>query len=165
MDLPERKPLRLKEYDYSQSGAYFVTICTKDRAPVFGHLVGGGLRAAPHVALTSIGIAVEQAILTIPEINPGVECEIYCIMPDHVHLMVVLTGRHRGRPLPEVIKRFKSYTDHLYREMSGIPLWQRGYYEHVIRNQHDFDVAAEYIQTNPARRWERQTEPARKETR
>ncbi|MBO5727085.1 MAG: transposase [Oscillospiraceae bacterium] len=157
MEQPKRKLLRLKEYDYSQNGAYFVTICTKDRAPVFGHIVGGGLRAAPYVELTSIGAAVEQAILTIPEINPGVECEIYCIMPDHVHLMVVLTGRHGGRPLPEVIKRFKSYTDHLYREISGAPLWQRGYYDHVIRNQQDFDAAAEYIQTNPTRRWERQT--------
>ena len=155
MDLPERKPLRLKEYDYSQNGAYFVTICTKDRTPVFGHLVGGGLRAAPHVALTSIGAAVEQAIGSIPEINPGVECNIYCIMPDHIHLMVVLTGRHGGRPLPEIIKRFKSYTDHLYRKASGAPLWQRGYYELVIRNQADFDAAAEYIQTNPARRLER----------
>ena len=157
MELPKRKTLRLEEYDYSQSGAYFVTICTKDRAPIFGHLVGGGLRAAPHVALSSTGTAVEHAILTIPEINPGVECGVYCVMPDHVHLLVVLTGRHGGRPLPEVIKRFKSYTDHLYREMSGSSLWQRGYYEHVIRNQADFDAAAEYIQTNPARRLERET--------
>lgn len=155
MDKPERKSLRLEDYDYSQNGAYFVTICTKDRAPVFGHLVGGGLRAAPHVTLTSLGTAVEQAIRTIPEINPGVECKVYCIMPAHVHLMVILTGRHRGRPLPEIIKRFKSYTDHLYREKTGTSLWQRGYYEHVIRNQADFDAAAEYIQTNPTRRLER----------
>ena len=157
MEPTERKLLRLKEYDYSQPGAYFVTICTKDRVPVFGHIVGGGLRAAPHVELTSIGAAVEQAIGAIPEINPGVECSIYCIMPDHVHLMVVLTGRHGGRPLPEVIKRFKSYTDHLYRELSGTPLWQRGYYEHVIRDQADFATAAEYILTNPARRLERRS--------
>lgn len=157
MELPKRKPLRLKEYDYSQNGAYFVTICTKDRVPVFGHIVGGGLRAAPHVALTSIGTAIEQAVLSIPEINPGVECAVFCVMPDHVHLMIILTGRHGGRPLPEVIKRFKSYTDHLYRNLSDVPLWQRGYYEHVIRNQDDFDAAAEYIRTNPARRLERQT--------
>ena len=155
MDLPKRKPLRLKEYDYSQTGAYFVTVCTHNRAPVFGHIVGGGLRAAPYVELSAIGIAVEQAILTITKINPGVDCDIYCVMPDHVHLMVVLTGRHGGRPLPEIIKRFKSYTDHLHRKSSGAPLWQRGYYEHVIRNQQDFDAAAEYIRTNPARRWGR----------
>ena len=157
MDLPKRKPLRLKEYDYSQNGAVFVTVCTKDRAPVFGHIVGGGLRAAPHVALTSIGIAVERAILSIPEINPGVECEIYCVMPDHIHLMVILTGRHGDRPLQDIIGRLKSYTDHLYRQQTGLRLWQEGYYDHVVRNQADFDAAAEYIKTNPARWLEQQT--------
>ena len=157
MDLPKRKPLRLKEYDYSQNGAYFVTVCTKDRAPVFGHIVGGGLRAAPHVALTSIGIAVERAILSIPKINPGVECEIYCVMPDHIHLMIILTGRHGDRPLQDIIGRLKSYTDHLYRQQTGLRLWQEGYYDHVVRNQADFAAAAEYIQTNPARWLEQQT--------
>lgn len=134
-----------------------MTICTHKRAPVFGHIVGGGLRAAPHVELTSIGTAVEQAILAIPQINPGVECEIYCVMPDHVHLMVILTGRHGDRPLQDIIGRLKSYTDHLYRQQTGLRLWQEGYYDHVIRSQADFDAAAEYIRTNPARRLERQT--------
>lgn len=151
MEPQKRKNIRLSSYDYGQNGAYFVTICTKNRIPVFGHLVGGGLRAAPRVELTPIGAAVEQAILTIPEINPGVECEIYCVMPDHVHRIVTLTGRHGGRPLPEVIKRFKSYTDHLYRKASGTALWQRGYYEHIIRNEEDFISTAEYILGNPAR--------------
>ena len=159
MEVPKRKGLRLSGYDYAQNGAYFVTICTKDRTPVFGHIVGGGLRAAPRVELSAAGALVERSIRTIPEINPGVECDVFCIMPDHVHLMIVLTGRHGGRPLPEIVKRFKSYTDHLFRETSGTPLWQRGYYEHVIRNEGDFDAAADYILTNPTRRRSRENTP------
>ena len=156
MDVPTRKPLRLKEYDYSQPGAYFVTVCTKNRAPLLCHIVGGGICAAPHIELTNAGAIVEQTIRDIPAVNPGVTCDVFCIMPDHVHLLVVLTGRHGGRPLPEVIKRFKSYADHLFRKTVHAPLWQRGYYEHVIRNQTDFDAAAEYILANPTRRWDRE---------
>lgn len=158
MELPVRKATRLREYDYSQPGYYFVTICTAVRnQDILCSIepVGGGLRAAPHVTLTDIGKIVEESISKISVINPGVEVDLHAIMPDHIHLILNLTGRHRGRPLPDIIGRFKSYTDHSYRThfpSFGPKLWQRGYYEHVIRNDRDLDETRQYIANNPLKR-------------
>lgn len=97
---------------------------------------------------------MEESIEKIHILNPGVEVDIYSIMPDHLHLVLNLTGRHGGRPLQEIIGRFKSYTDHYYRTHSpvfGPKLWQRGYYDHIIRNGDDLDQSRQYIQNNPLR--------------
>ena len=164
MELPVRKDIRLPEYDYSQPGYYFVTICTAVRnrnilcsiypAHPSDH-VGDGLRAVPYVALTAIGRVIKTSIEQIPNMNPGVEVDIYTVMPDHIHLILNLTGRHGGRPLPDIVGRFKSYTDHYYRThhpVFGPKLWQRGYYDHIIRNDHDLDETRTYIQNNPLNR-------------
>lgn len=154
-NVPIRKNLRLKDYDYSQPGYYFVTICTAVRNKnILCRIdsVGGGLCAAPQTTLTRLGNIVEKAILDIPRVNPGVEVDIYCIMPDHIHLVVVLTGRHGDRPLHAVIGQMKSFTQAQYRA-SGFPfgksLWQRNFYEHIIRNDADLSEIRQYIQYNP----------------
>jgi REP element-mobilizing transposase RayT len=155
VERPVRKEIRLPDYDYSQPGCYFVTICTAIRnRNILCSIdsVGGGLCAAPHVALTGIGQIVEESIEKIHILNPGVDVDIYSIMPDHLHLVLNLTGRHGGRPLQEIIGRFKSYTDHYYRTHSpafGPKLWQRGYYDHIIRNNDDLEPSRQYIQNNP----------------
>ena len=187
-ELRTRKETRLKNYDYSQVGYYFVTICTQVRyenilceivpfscerpttegRPYRGAVpsVGGGLCAAPlspnraapllqpmaSITLTSLGQFVHTSINQIPVINPGVSVDTYTIMPDHIHMVLNLTGRHGGRPLPSIIGRFKSYTDHCYRK-NGSPLgpyfWQEGYHDHIIRNDADLQAIREYIQNNP----------------
>lgn len=205
-ELRIRKNMRLENYDYSQPGYYFVTICTQvryenilceiapssrrpaaedrpympDSSPVGGGLraappsighsrplsnrpagsasVGGGLCAAPPfpqlplIVLTNLGHFVKKSIEQIPIVNPGVVVDTYAIMPDHIHLILNLTGRHGGRPLPNIIGRFKSYTDHCYRA-SGSPLgpyfWQEGYHDHIIRNGDDLQATREYIENNP----------------
>lgn len=156
MDLPERKPLRLKEYDYSQNGAYFVTICTRDRAPLFGRMVGAAHPGGPYVELSELGRIVEQHLAAIPSVYRAAEVDRYVIMPDHIHFILSLDqngppGCAAPTSLPKIVSALKS----LCTRSANAPLWQRGYYEHVIRNQADFDAAAEYIQTNPARRLER----------
>ena len=160
-DYPSRKRLRLPEYDYGQTGLYFVTICTHVRQQdVLCSIepVGGGLCAAPRPQLTALGEVVDAAISDIPRFNPGSEIDAYCIMPDHVHLIVALTGRHGGRPLPDIIGRMKSYTQMRYRQ-SGAPfgpkLWQESYYDHVIRNQQDLAETRRYIRDNPCAYLER----------
>ena len=158
MDKPERKPLRLKEYDYSQNGAYFVTICTKSRTPLFGRIVGAAHPGGPHVELSELGQIVEHHLTAIPNFYPTAAIEHYIIMPDHIHFILSLDQNGPPRcaaptSLPKVVNALKS----LCSRSAKIPLWQRGYYEHVIRNQQDMDAAAEYIQTNPARRLERET--------
>ena len=109
--LTARKAMRLKGYDYSRPGYYSVTVCTQVRqentlcriAPA-----GGGLRAAPLSRLTELGQFVDSAIHQIPAMNPGVEVDIDTVMPDHVHMVLNLTGRHGGRPQPGIIGRFKT---------------------------------------------------------
>ena len=112
--------------------------------------------------LTNLGQFVYTSISQIPTINPGVIVDIYTIMPDHIHMILYLTGRHGGRPLPDIIGRFKSYTDHCYRQ-SGSPLgpylWQRGYHDHIIRNDADLQATREYIQNNPLQWILDRTEP------
>ena len=154
MDNEIRKPNRLQEYDYATVGAYFITICTKDRAEILSkiRIVGEGLCALPHIELTDVGKMVEQSIQYIDRTIPGFSVDRYVIMPNHVHLLITLsaipeTGGHRGPPLHKVIGQFKSYTTHTY----GRVLWQRSYYDHVIRGEQDYRDVWEYIDQNPAR--------------
>ena len=160
-ELPQRKQLRLPEYDYRQAGYYFVTVCTAVRHEnILCSIVppvGGGLcPAPPSVRLTEIGKAVDAAIQAIPQFYPGTGVDIYCIMPDHVHLIVSLgTGRDRARPLQEMIGRMKSYTDWKYRQLGrpfGPRLWQKSFYDHVIRNDSDLSDTRQYILNNPLKR-------------
>ena len=169
MEFPERKPLRLKEYDYSKSGAYFVTVCLDPRLPRFGEIRRGDPCGRPPVApcmeYSALG-QIAQDTFSYLETLYSVTIPVYMVMPDHVHAIVVLEQRATARVAPtlgQVVGAYKSKVATQYLALckrQGTTmgkLWQRGYYEHVIRNQQDFDAAAEYIQTNPARRLARQT--------
>ena len=171
-DWVQRKPLRLQGYDYGRAGYYFVTICTALRGQdILSRIrVGGGLCPAPpdgpayhfpEIELTSIGQVVDESIRGIPERYAGVNIDSYCIMPDHVHLILAVAphvkkageaGRDRARPLQDIIGTMKSYTDRQYRIL-GMPsetkLWQISYYDHIIRNQQDLEATRQYIQNNP----------------
>ena len=160
---PKRKEHHLKEYDYGEAGYYFITICTQLRnQDVLSSIptVGGGLCATPLTPdLTDLGKMVEASIQKIPELNPGAGVDLFCIMPDHLHLILTLEpGRDRARPLHDVIRRLKTYTQNEYRNLGypfGPKLWQRDYYDHVIRNDADLRETRQYLQNNPARRQER----------
>ena len=153
MERDIRKSTRLSEYDYSAPGVYFVTICTKDRSPILSQieLVGEGLCALPQSKLTDVGEMVEQAVEYINEHIPGFRVDKYVIMPNHLHLLVQVlgseTGGRGGPPLHKVIGQFKSYTTHRYKEV----LWQRSFYDHIIRGEQDYRDVWEYIEHNPAR--------------
>ena len=96
-ELPTRKLNRLKGYDYSQDGAYFVTVCTKDRAELFGTIVGAAT-CRPYVKLTEIGKFVDDAIGKINDIYEHVSVGQYVIMPNHVHIIVIV-ARKSGRQI------------------------------------------------------------------
>ena len=146
-EFPTRKSIRLKNYDYSQAGCYFVTICTHYKSKLLGTMVGGGLCAAPSVMLSNIGKEIETNLLKLPNIFEGINIEPYIIMPNHVHFMVHLTGQHKDLPLHKLVGQFKSYTTKLFGEV----LWQRNYYEHIIRNQQEYEEVYAYIINNPAK--------------
>ena len=145
-DLANRKPTRLKGYDYSTPSAYFVTVCTKDKRCVLSDIVGEGLCALPVNKLTTIGNEVERCIEYIGENYPGVRIDKYVIMPNHIHMIIVLdnAGGHGNPPLQNIIGQLKSYTTNKY----GKPLWQRSFHDHIIRGEKDYLKIWEYIDTN-----------------
>lgn len=156
MEYPYRKRLRLEFYDYSQPGYYFITICTKERHQEIlcsiEHTVGAIINRPPRISLTSLGQIVDETIRAIPDHYPGISVDQYVIMPDHVHL--ILSFRHIGpdgrqiaapTPLPKVIQQMKRIAS----KQAGVSLWQKGFYDHVIRNDEDLTNVRRYIRNNP----------------
>ncbi|OIP94906.1 hypothetical protein AUK40_06560 [Candidatus Wirthbacteria bacterium CG2_30_54_11] len=213
-----RRSIRLQGYDYSQAGAYFITLCTERRERLFGKIVGG------EMILNDAGVMVQTVWEEIPRFYPGVDIDVFQLMPDHAHGIIVLTGdtnvvslrldelspvgaaprfwrgsspkTARGRPLveiddafddeiihaikincgkfgqargpaptdqssqlslPDVVHRFKTMTTKRYADgVKGhgwLPfpgrLWQRNYYERVIRDDAELERTREYIIANP----------------
>ena len=147
MEFRERKSPRLKGYDYSLPGAYFVTICTRDRKCILGEIVGEGLCPLPKNTLTPIGKETEASIQFINKNCKGVSIPKYVIMPNHIHLIVVLedTGGDGTPPLQDVIRILKSYTTNKYDDV----LWQKSFHDHIIRGDEDYLKIWNYIDTNP----------------
>ncbi|MBQ2931370.1 MAG: transposase [Clostridia bacterium] len=151
MSLPKRKPTRLKDYDYSTPGAYFVTICTHNRKCILSNIVGEGFHTLPQNQLTSIGKEIEKSLQYINDNYIGVAIDKYVIMPNHIHLIVVLdnSGGRGNPPLQNIIGQLKAYTTNKF----GDVLWQRSYHDHIIRGEEDYQKIWEYIDTNTAK-WE-----------
>ena len=143
MELPERKPNRLRDYDYSQNGAYFVTVCTKDRKRILSDIVGDDA----HIVPKPYGRAAESYIRNVPEI------EKYVIMPDHIHMIIRLDNGSMwaSTPTNKIASIVRSIKVLVAKEI-GESIFQRSYYDHVIRNQRDYDEIWEYIDNNP-RKW------------
>jgi len=145
---PRRHSLRLKGYDYSQAGAYFITVCTHGRALLFGHVLEADVR------LNDIGAIVSQSWANLPNHYPDIELDSFIVMPNHVHGIVMLSdepGRRHG--IPEIVRGFKTFSARSANEHRRITasVWQRGYYEHVIRDERSLNRIREYITNNPAR--------------
>ena len=146
----DRPPLRLRGYDYAAAGYYFVTVCTKGKRMLFAS-VGAGHLAGPTVTLTEYGRIVDEQIRAIPGAYPGVTVDKYVVMPNHVHLLIGIGTGPAGCPaptnLPKIIGALKSLTC----RKAGAALWQRSYYDHIIRDETDYLRIWAYIDANPAR--------------
>lgn len=156
MDMPRRKQIRLQNYDYSTPGAYFVTICTHERRCMLSNITVGEGLAPPVVTLSPIGKTVEEQIQALPQRYLTIRIDNYVIMPNHIHLIVSLHedagGASPSPTLFDVVRVLKSLTTRLSRILLGdLPLWQRSYHEHVIRNKDDYKQIWDYIENNPAR--------------
>ncbi|MCK9357538.1 MAG: transposase [Dehalococcoidia bacterium] len=166
-DRPQRRRnLRLDAYDYALPGAYFITVCTAARACTLGHVADGA------VVLNDVGLIVRDTWIASPAHYPGVAIDEFVVMPNHIHGIVVLSGQ--GTPhapstagsvrgptptvgLPEIVRRFKTLST--ARTSRCVPaavwdtlhghLWQRNYYEHVIRSDDSLHAIREYIVNNP----------------
>ena len=163
MDRDRRRSIRLKGYDYSQVGAYFITICTRDRACFLGNVVDGQMYP------NGVGQIAGQCWEEIPNHFPYARLDVFTVMPNHLHGIVVIAGRDVGArhavPLPErfgkpisgsiptIIRSFKSAATqriHKRENTLGMSIWQRNYYEHVIRNEESLNRIRQYILDNPA---------------
>ena len=156
---PQRKVNRLKDWDYSEKGCYFITICVKDRKCILSTIcVGCGVLDAPVVELTKYGHIVDEQIKTMNEIYKNINVQHYVIMPNHIHLLIRIRDDGRsGTPAPTkgnaVVARFVSTFKRFCNKEYGDNIWQRGYYDHVIRDQRDYDDIYRYIENNPTQ-WE-----------
>lgn len=149
-----RRSIRLKEYDYAQPGLYYVTICTQNRQCVFGTVQDGLLR------LSAAGELVASLWQDLSAHYPGVALDEYVLMPNHLHGIILLEAVEAGQSmsLSDVVQRFKSlttrrYADHVKQDgWEPFPgrLWQRNYYEHIIRNERALNAIRAYITGNPA---------------
>ena len=155
--MPSRRPNRLEEYDYSQAGAYFVTVCIQDRKQILSVIPAGDGFPIPKLC----GQIAQRIIQKIPEKYPCVTVDHYVIMPDHIHLLLRIKNSENGgtgNPSPTVgniMGWYKYQTTkqiNLAKNTPGERVFQRSYYDHVIRNQQDYNEAWEYIENNP-RKW------------
>ena len=162
----KRKHLRLKGYDYSKSGSYYVTLCTYRRHCLFGSVVGAGPGAGPTVMEYSFGgKIIDRTWNEMDSHFNNIQLGEFIIMPNHIHGIIHIQNEPNGPapgPAPtslfDVIHWFKTKTTNEYiRGVHGglcTPfekhIWQRSYYEHIIRNEKDLDRIQTYIRDNPA---------------
>ena len=173
-DIHHRRSIRLKNYDYSQAGAYFVTVCAQSRECLFGEIADGVM------VMNDAGEMIEQWWMKLPDNFSTVENDAYVVMPNHFHGIIVLAGAgpracpdsgrtHGCAPtLGDVMIWFKTMTTNQY--IRGVKeshwplfpgkLWQRNYYEHIIRNEEELNKIREYIINNPVRWVEDEENPA-----
>ena len=156
-ELPKRKNLRLKYFDYSTQGSYFLTLCTHNRKNILSHIVGA-IHESPAIKLTECGSIAECVINNIPS-HYGAFVEKYVIMPNHIHLIVEILDDDlraiRESPLQRsVISKIVGYikmnvSKEIRKRYGFVEVWQRGYYDHVIRDIKDYEKISEYIEENP----------------
>jgi len=174
-DIHRRKSIRLREYDYSRAGGYFVTICTDERECLFGEVINEKMSQLP------IGRIAESCWQEIPRHFEHIDLDYFVVMPNHLHGILIIDDDRRGtacraptddqttterfgKPqkgsIPTVIRSFKSAATKQINELRntpGIPVWQRGFYDRVIRNDNELNKIREYILYNPLK-WQLDTE-------
>ncbi len=182
-DVHHRKSIRLRGYDYSQAGMYFVTICTHDRTPLFGEIINGEME------MNEAGVIATDEILLSAKMRHNISFDEFIVMPNHMHGIITVgarctrpectrtecvrtestpknaegneTGRVSGRvqrapTIGDVVRGYKSAVTKRINQLRNLPcapVWQRNYYEHIIRDEVAHLKIAEYIQTNP-QRWQ-----------
>ena len=154
----KRKSPRLKNYDYSTPGAYFITICTKDRKCVLGNIVGYGDFDVPHMFLSEYGQILNKYINVMGEKSPHINIDNYIIMPNHFHMILRITDCVNGAsetaaPYNNAISKFVSLLKRYCNFEYGKNIWQRSFHDHIIRDDEDYNKIWEYIDTN-ALKWE-----------
>ena len=158
MELCQRKANRLDGYDYGRAGYYFITVCTAGRNNFFWDFsipscVGADIIRPCLPALTQYGRCADQAVQNISLHYTGIWVDKYVIMPNHLHMILVIEQKDRGRIISAPTKGIPIIVGQMKRSVSknvGFPIWQKSYHDHIIRNEADYRRIWHYIDTNPA---------------
>ena len=168
-DLPKRKKNRLENYDYSSHGAYFITVCTESRRQILStinsvnflksvNFVGGDVLDAPnYVKLLPCGKIVDKYINRLNDFYDHIAVEKYVIMPNHIHIMLLVLQNGASRTSPPTVRQhsavssFISTLKRFCNKEYGENIWQRNFYDHIIRNREDYEEHMRYIHENPMR--------------
>jgi REP element-mobilizing transposase RayT len=152
-----RHSIRLKGYDYTQEGLYFVTICVQNRERIFGKIAEGKM------ILNDAGKIVEMVWNELPQHYSNIQLDAFVVMPDHIHGIIIITEyksthiESRRHGLSEIVRGLKTFSARKINELHntiGKKLWQRNYYEHIIRTETECLNIANYIKNNP-QKWEK----------
>jgi len=155
-EIHHRRSIRLRGYDYTQNGAYFVTMCSWNRECVFGEIADGKMH------LNDFGLIIDGTWNWLEKQYGYIELEDFVVMPNHFHGLIIIDNCKGGsrtaptgrtKPLGRILGAFKTRSTKLvneFRQTLGTPIWQRNYYERIIRDQCEFDRISEYIISNPA---------------
>ena len=182
-EIHHRRSIRLKDYDYSQEGAYFVTICTYKRIEMFGEIINGVMH------LNECGKIAQDIWDTLPGRFPGIELDHFIVMPNHVHGIIVRTElvranfpssveatalaamnalqryrttSNRSQSLKEIVRTFKGAVTYYMHTKGTLEFgWQHNYYEHIIRNTKELTLIRDYIINNPQKWQEDKLHPSK----
>ncbi|MFQ1047441.1 transposase [Avibacterium paragallinarum] len=147
---PKRKIIRLQHYDYSQIGLYFITVCTHNKECLFGNIENHKM------LMNDAGKMIQHWYLELEKKFPNIECLEYIVMPNHIHFILYIKEQLEYS-IPTIVQWFKTMTTNNYiknvKNNHWKPferkLWQRSYYEHIIRNEKSYLEITEYIECNP----------------
>ena len=165
MDLPKRKHMRYKNYDYTADGYYFLTLCVKDRQKILSEIIYDNSENKVTVRLTEIGKIAEQYLLNIQELYEDITVEQYVIMPDHIHMFIGIsnwnektqsistggTADGKRADISHIVRAFKI----LVSKKIGYSVWQKSFFDVIVTNPKWFDNVVEYIEDNPQRWYEK----------
>ena len=150
-----RKNTRLADYDYSREGGYFITICTQDRKCTLSRIVNKSESESASIEYTQLGMIADQELHQVVQ-QYGITLDCYVVMPNHIHLIVLLDKTDEKRiSLGRFVGAYKSIVANewlrICRELGVVAgkIWQRNYYEHIIRNEQDYQEKRRYIESNP----------------
>ncbi len=151
--LHERKKNRLEDYNYSSCGVYFITICTLGRRNLFWNqteLTSDLIQSPQNVNLSQYGQIVDDAINSISSAYPTVYVDTYVIMPNHIHVLLQICGSENklqtdSPTISQIVKQLKRYVS----KSIGISIWQKSFFDHIVRNRTDYEEHCRYIYENP----------------
>jgi REP element-mobilizing transposase RayT len=153
-NIHHRRSIRLKRYDYSQPGAYFITICTHQRECLFGEIIDGQMQ------LNQFGKIVQYHWHNLEKYHSHIQLDEFVVMPNHFHGIIIINKKLdtdtsidiQQTAIPEIIRGFKTFSArqiNKIRHQSSVPLWQRNYYERIIRDEEELNQIKKYIINNP----------------